>query len=77
MGRFFAEIMHYDEMKHYTKEPQCRESVWWEDAQIMIARKFSQRERGYALVAQGGNNGVSHNHNDVGRSGCGRNSGDG
>lgn len=66
MGRVFSEILCYDEMKQYNEEPLCQEKVWWSDAQIMIARETSQRDFGYTLIAKGGHNGESHNHNDIG-----------
>ncbi len=66
MGRVFAEILCYDEMKQYAGAPLCRQDVWWADAQIMIARETVESDKGYALIAKGGHNGESHNHNDIG-----------
>lgn len=66
MGRIFAEILCYDEMKQYTGEPLCQQDVWWPDAQIMIARETEKSAKGYILIAKGGHNGESHNHNDIG-----------
>jgi len=40
--------------------------VWLPDLQIMIARSDSGSVRNFYLAAQAGNNGKSHNHNDVG-----------
>lgn len=66
MRRVFEEIMCFDEMKAYAQKPVCNETAWWENAQMMIARESQNRGEGYTLIAKGGHNGVSHNHNDVG-----------
>lgn len=47
------------------KEPLLRD-VWLPDIEFMAARSASYSEKGLYLAVKGGNNGVSHNHNDVG-----------
>lgn len=61
LGRELLFLRHINEfMAEQPREPQLRD-VWLGDLQIMTAR------RGDLFVAmKGGNNGESHNHNDVG-----------
>ncbi|WP_177224044.1 heparinase II/III domain-containing protein [Thermoflavifilum thermophilum] len=47
------------------REPLFRD-VWLPDLQIMVARSDSGSVHSFYLAAQAGNNGKSHNHNDVG-----------
>ena len=48
-----------------TNDPMVRD-VWFEGIQVMAARMQEGSDRGLYLSAKGGNNGESHNHNDVG-----------
>ncbi|RZL12903.1 MAG: hypothetical protein EOO89_18660, partial [Pedobacter sp.] len=45
--------------------PQLKYS-WLADVQILTARQETGNEKGLFFAAKGGNNGESHNHNDVG-----------
>lgn len=51
--------------KEEAKEPLL-ENVWLPEIELMAARSFSNSSKGLYLAAKGSNNGVSHNHNDVG-----------
>jgi hypothetical protein len=45
--------------------PHVRDS-WLPSIQVLVCRTAAGRERGLFLAAKGGDNGESHNHNDVG-----------
>jgi hypothetical protein len=47
------------------KAPQLR-SAWLKDLQVLTARQEEGSSKGLFFSAKGGNNGESHNHNDVG-----------
>ncbi len=51
----------YDEMLSYPKTEALPEDSWFESMGLMVAR-----DKNYVLAAKAGNNGDSHNHNDVG-----------
>ena len=51
----------YDEMMAYPKSQALPEDSWYESMGLMVARNQM-----YTLAAKAGNNGDSHNHNDVG-----------
>ena len=41
-------------------------NVWFEDRKILVARESDDTGKGFFLAFRGGNNGESHNHNDLG-----------
>lgn len=41
-------------------------SFYFKDSQLVVARDSHQSDEGFCFAAHGSNNGVSHNHNDVG-----------
>ena len=47
------------------KLPLLRD-VWLPDIKVMTARDLPGSDRGFCFVANAGNNGESHNHNEVG-----------
>lgn len=47
-------------------DPALVRDVWLPDIQVMAARSVAGSDKGLYLAAKGGDNGVSHNHNDVG-----------
>lgn len=51
----------YDEMMAYPESKVLPEDSWYESMGLMVAR-----DQIYTLAAKAGNNGDSHNHNDVG-----------
>lgn len=55
-----------DDLSHTTPAQPLFKDVWLPDVQIMAARSDSGSIHGFYLAAQAGNNGKSHNHNDVG-----------
>lgn len=63
MKTFFVESQLSKEGK--TDYPLVRD-VWFEGIQVMAARMEDGSDKGLYLSAKGGNNGESHNHNDVG-----------
>lgn len=52
-------------LKEKPEEPLIRDN-WLPDIQVMTARSKSGSTAGFYLMAKAGNNGVSHNHNDIG-----------
>ncbi len=51
----------YDEMMDYPVSSKLPENSWFESMGLMVAR-----DKTYTLAAKAGDNGDSHNHNDVG-----------
>ena len=49
-----------------TAEPNVAAHTWFRDLQMMISRVEPRRSGGLVVTVQGGHNGQSHNHNDVG-----------
>lgn len=47
-------------------QPPTAGDVWLEDLQFMAFREIPESYQGFYLAAIGGNNGVSHGHNDIG-----------
>ncbi len=66
MSRVMEEVRCYDEMKQFHQSPQVEQDIWLKDAQIMIARENASLGKGFQIMAKGGHNGESHNHNDIG-----------
>ncbi len=56
----------YDSFRNISPHEPFVRDVWLSDLQIMTARSESNSSRGLFLAVKGGNNGESHNHNDVG-----------
>lgn len=52
----------FDEMNKQQPDYHLINDVWLKDIQVMCVRE----ENGFFLAAKGGNNGESHNHNDIG-----------
>lgn len=48
------------------KQPPTAGDVWLKDIEFMVARENPMSYHGFYLAAKGGNNGVSHGHNDSG-----------
>lgn len=67
LGNVFDDLFLIDETwkKNPGAEPLYRES-YLNDLQIAIAREQEGSNQGFYFAAKGGNNGESHNHNDVG-----------
>lgn len=55
-----------DELRKQKPEEPLVPDVWLPDLQVMAARSFPGTTKGLYFAAKGGNNGESHNHNDVG-----------
>ena len=45
---------------------KLEKSVYYPGIEVMTARQYAEHKKGFFLAAKGGNNGESHNHNDVG-----------
>ncbi|KAA6339986.1 hypothetical protein EZS27_012108 [termite gut metagenome] len=65
LGRQLPALFHINEMSGKADAPLSRE-VWFPDLQIAIARSHAHSSQGLYLVAKGGHNAESHNHNDIG-----------
>jgi len=66
LGRVLPGLFVLDELlKRKGSEPGIRD-IWLPGIQVMTARSFAGSAHGLYLAAQGGHNGESHNHNDVG-----------
>jgi hypothetical protein len=66
LGRVLPALFSLDDLlRTRPAEPLLRD-FWFPGVQVMGARSSGGSMRGLYLVAQGGHNGESHNHNDVG-----------
>lgn len=65
MRNFYALFMQNEYQKAKQRLPLPKD-VWFPDLQVMVARDAAGTADGFYLAAKGGNNGESHNHNDVG-----------
>lgn len=66
LGRVLPALFSLDDlMRTRPAEPLLRD-FWLPGVQVMGARSSGGSKRGLYLAAQGGHNGESHNHNDVG-----------
>ncbi|MBX5438719.1 MAG: heparinase II/III family protein [Thermoflavifilum sp.] len=61
---FALQVMH--EFPQVQPAQPFLRDAWLPDIQVMIARSKAGTDAGFYLAAQAGNNGKSHNHNDVG-----------
>ncbi len=66
MGRRLNELFSYKEIEEYTAKEPLIPDFWLPDTQVFGARSEEGSETGLYLAGKGGNNGESHNHNDVG-----------
>lgn len=66
LNRALAGLSVLKELKKIRPEEPSLKDVWLPETEIMTARSKAGTSSGFYLAAYGGNNGVSHNHNDVG-----------
>jgi hypothetical protein len=66
IGRQLPALFHLAELRKAPRAQALPRDAWLPGIQVMAARLEEGSSRGLYLVAQGGNNGKSHNHNDVG-----------
>ena len=66
IGRQLPALFHLAELRKAPQKQALARDVWLPGIQVMAARSAEGSEKGLYLAAQGGNNGESHNHNDVG-----------
>ncbi len=66
IGRQLPAIFNFTELLSEKPAAPFLRDVWMPGNQVMIARSQSGSEKGLYVAAQGGHNGESHNHNDVG-----------
>lgn len=59
-------IKYYAEIRKYKGNPPCDRDTWWQGIEVLLAREYEEYGKGFVLVAKGGHNNESHNHNDVG-----------
>ncbi|SEN72402.1 Heparinase II/III-like protein [bacterium A37T11] len=61
-SRYLYNLLAVKECSAYPAQEQYAPDLWYKDVQLMASRA----ENGLFVSAHGGNNGESHNHNDVG-----------
>ena len=66
MGRQLASLFHDSELDSAPASEPLLRDVWLPGIQVMAARSREGSSAGIYLAVEGGNNGKSHNHNDVG-----------
>ena len=66
IGRQIPALYNLDELRQAPRSQALLRDVWLPGIQVMTARRRQDSIEGLYLAAQGGNNGESHNHNDVG-----------
>ncbi|MDR1455544.1 MAG: heparinase II/III-family protein [Tannerella sp.] len=65
-ARDFFDLFLPDAFEHSPSALPLPQDVWFPDLQVAIARDREGSEKGFFFAAKGGNNGESHNHNDIG-----------
>jgi hypothetical protein len=63
---YFTNLKLYNEILDTTPKDPCVKESWFPNLQLMTARDNGGMAKGFFIAAKGGNNGVSHGHNDVG-----------
>ncbi len=66
IGRQLPALFNLATLRHAPRSQALLRDVWLPGIQVMAARCNDGSADGLYLAAQGGNNGESHNHNDVG-----------
>ena len=66
IGRQLPALFNLAELRKAPRAQALFRDAWLPGIQVMTARVREGSEEGLYLAAQGGNNGKSHNHNDVG-----------
>jgi len=66
IGRQLATLFDSEVLRRAPANQPLIRDVWMPDLQVMAARRREGSREGLYLAAQGGHNGKSHNHNDVG-----------
>jgi len=66
LNRALPALKSINELLKITPEEPFSRDVWLPDLQVMAARSNQGSSKGFYLMAKGGTNGASHNHNDVG-----------
>jgi hypothetical protein len=66
LGRQLPALFNLAELRQAPRQQALQRDVWLPGIQVMAARVKDGSAEGLYLAAQGGHNGKSHNHNDVG-----------
>ncbi len=66
IGRQIPALYNLAALRQAPRSQALLRDVWLPGIQVMAARCLEDSAKGLYLAAQGGNNGESHNHNDVG-----------
>lgn len=66
LSRSIPGILRYAEVTAALAELPLPRQSWFADLQVLAVRGQQGSDKGLFLAAKGGNNGESHNHNDVG-----------
>ncbi|MBQ7045108.1 MAG: heparinase II/III family protein [Clostridia bacterium] len=64
--KFFFGVLDYTEAKQFSEKAEFNTFEALNDTQVTVLRETTDTNKGLFLAAKGGNNGESHNHNDVG-----------
>lgn len=59
-------LFEYNEVQKYPPAQSLLEDVYYPQTQVVAARDHANSTNGFYFAGKGGNNGESHNHNDVG-----------
>jgi hypothetical protein len=66
LGRSLPGLFSLGNILRTTPADPCIRDSWLPGIQVMAARSATASAKGLFIAAQGGNNGVNHNHNDIG-----------
>ena len=66
LGRHVPALLSTAELTRPGARPPLPRDVWMPDTQILVSRDAEGIDDGFCLMAKGGHNAESHNHNDVG-----------
>ncbi|HKK47165.1 MAG TPA: heparinase II/III family protein [Balneolaceae bacterium] len=66
LNRALPALMSYSDIQQEDPKQPLLRHVWFPDIQVFTARAQAGSKKGFYIMAKGGENGASHNHNDVG-----------
>lgn len=65
-NRLLELVLNFKRVKKVQPQMPFYKDTWLNRIQVMVARDTEKTDQGFVLVAKGGSNSESHNHNDVG-----------
>lgn len=66
LNRQIELVLNFKRVKNISPQKPYYKNTWLERIQVMVARDYENSDNGFVVVAKGGSNSESHNHNDVG-----------